>query len=71
MSASGTELEALKIVAEQGRETTAHTVSRKMRIDPNYARLILTSLARADYLDLLASGKFRITPKGKRALGKK
>jgi len=71
MAVSGSELEALKIVAEQGGETTAHAVSRKMRIDPNYARLLLTSLARADYLDLLVSGRFRITPKGRRAVGKK
>jgi len=71
MSVSGSELEALKIVAEQGRETTAHMVSRKMRIDPNYARLLLTSLARADYLDLLVSGRFRITPKGRGVLEKR
>ncbi|NQS88512.1 hypothetical protein HQ584_01800 [Patescibacteria group bacterium] len=71
MSVSGSELKALKIVVEQGKETTAHTVSRKMRIDPNYARLLLTSLARADYLDLLVSGRFRITPKGRGVLEKR
>ena len=65
MGVSGTELEALKIVGEMGKEITAHTVSRKLNIEPNYARLMLTSLAKKDYLDLLASGRYRITQKGR------
>ncbi|MFQ5841328.1 MAG: hypothetical protein ACE5I8_02725 [Thermodesulfobacteriota bacterium] len=68
---SGSDLQALKAVQEQGGETVAHTVSRIMRIDPNYARLILNSLARADYVDLVRSGKYRITFKGRSELEKK
>ncbi|GFP18939.1 hypothetical protein HKBW3S03_00443 [Candidatus Hakubella thermalkaliphila] len=68
MGVSGSELEALKAVKEEGGRTTIQAVSRKMRIDTNYARLLCTSLARADYLDLLASGILVLTPKGKREL---
>ena len=64
----GSELEALKTVCDAGGETGAQAVSRKMRVDPNYARLLLGSLASDDYIDLLASGKYRITAKGKNEL---
>ncbi len=63
MGVSGTELEALRIVEESRAEVTAHAVGRKLRTDPNYARLMLTSLAKKDYLDLLASGRYRMTQK--------
>ena len=65
MGVSGTELEALRIVEQSRAEFTAHAVSRKLRTDPNYARLMLTSLAKKDYLDLLASGRYRMTQKGR------
>lgn len=68
MGVSGSELEALKIVGAEGGRASMQVVSRKMRIDTNYARLLCTSLARSDYLDLLASGILALTPKGKRAL---
>lgn len=68
---SGSELQALRVVQELGGETGAHRVSLKMRVDPNYARLILNSLARADYLDLLSSGRYRLTFKGTSELERK
>ncbi|MDI6892482.1 MAG: hypothetical protein QMD08_05780 [Actinomycetota bacterium] len=68
---SGSELEALKVVGEEGGETVIQVVSRKMGIDTGYARLLCTSLARADYLDLLASGKLVLTPKGRKELERK
>ena len=64
----GSELKALKIVYDAGGEIGAQVVSRKMGVDPNYARLLLGSLARDDYIDLMASGKYRITAKGKNEL---
>jgi len=70
MSVSGSELEALKIINEEEGEVPVHLVSRKMRIDTNYARLLCTSLARADYIDLIRSGDCRITAKGKAAIKK-
>lgn len=66
--AGGTELEALRKVHDAGGDVGAQAVARRMRVDPNYARLVLNSLARADYIDLLASGKYRITIKGKQEL---
>ena len=71
MGVSGSQLEALKIIEEQGGETSAYAVSRRMNIEPNYARFLCTSLARADYVGMLPSGKLSITVKGKRALEKK
>lgn len=66
---SGSELEALKIIAEK-EETTPFVVARKMKVDIPYARLLCNSLGRDDYIDVLASGKLRITAKGKAALRK-
>ncbi len=65
---SGTELEVLKIINEAGGHTTIQAVSRKQKIEPNYARLLCTSLGKADYIDVLASGTGKITLKGKSAL---
>ena len=70
MMPTGSELQALKIVNEEGGETPIQVVSRKMRIETGYARLLCVSLARADYIDLLGTGICRITAKGKVALNK-
>ncbi|MCG2686304.1 hypothetical protein L6258_02980 [Candidatus Parcubacteria bacterium] len=67
---SGTEKEALEAVDKAGGEATIGTVATELRIDTNYARLLCNSLGRADYIDVLSSGICKITPKGKRALGK-
>lgn len=67
---SGSEKNALGIVHEAGGEATIHTVSRKLGIDSGYARLLCMSLARKDYVSLKRSGRFSITFKGKRAIGK-
>ncbi len=68
--ASGSEKKALQIIHEAGGDTTSHIVSRKLGIDTGYARLLCMNLARQDYVDLKRSGRFKITLKGKRALGK-
>jgi len=68
---SGTEQQALEVIEETGGEATISTVASKLRIETNYARLLCNSLGRADYIDVLATGICKITPKGKRALGKK
>ena len=67
---SGTEKQALEAIEEAGGEATISTVASKLRIDTSYARLLCNSLGRDDYIDVLASGICKITPKGKRALGK-
>jgi len=65
MSVSGSEKKALEIINEEGGQIPIQVVSRKMRIETGYARLLCTSLARADYIDLLGTGVCRITAKGK------
>jgi len=70
MGVCGSELEALKIIDEEGGQVSVYKVSRKMKIDTNYARLLCTSLAKADYIDLLRNGVCRITFKGKAVLKK-
>ena len=67
---SGSERKALEIIDEAGGEVTSHKVSRKLRIDSGYARLLCMNLARKDYVDLKRSGLYKITYKGKKALGK-
>ncbi|MDI6889679.1 MAG: hypothetical protein QMC83_01890 [Thermodesulfovibrionales bacterium] len=70
MQPTGSELRALKIINEEGGEIPVQVVSRRMGIEITYARLLCTSLARADYIDLSAAGMCRITAKGKAVLGK-
>jgi len=67
---SGSEKKALEIVYENGGETTSHKVSCGLGIDTGYARLLCMNLARKDYVDLKRSGRFKITYKGEKALGK-
>jgi len=67
---SGSEKKALEIVYESGREISSHRVSRKLRIDSGYARLLCMNLARKDYVDLKQSGLYKITHKGKKAMDK-
>ena len=67
---SGSERKALEQIHESGGESTSHKVSRQLGIDTGYARLLCMNLARKDYVDLKRSGRFVITFKGKRALGK-
>lgn len=70
MRPTGSELKALKIINEEGGQIPVQVVSQRMRIDTGYARLLCTSLARADYIDLVGSGICRITAKGKAVLSK-
>jgi len=70
MSVSGSEKKALEIIHEEGGKVPVQTVSRKMRIETGYAKLLCTSLARADYIDLRGSGVCWITAKGKSALNR-
>lgn len=62
---SGSEYQVLKIIDEKGGRTNVATVSRKMRIDTNYARLLVMAIARKDYIDYLKSGALQVTAKGK------
>ena len=62
---SGSELDALMYIEEKGGTTSAQPVARKLKINVDYARVILTGLAKKDYLDLTARGVYHMTWKGK------
>lgn len=64
----GSELKALRVIAEAGGEVAISTVSRRMGIGYDYARLLCISLGRADYIDIIASGRCRITEQGEKEL---
>ena len=63
--ASGTELQILRIIRNDGGETTPALVSRKLGSSwgIDYIRLL-----RDDYIDVLKSGKLIITAKGMQAI---
>ncbi len=62
------ELDALKVISEKGGETVFQVVSQRLKIEYDYARLLCTSLGKADYIDITAEGLCKITPKGEQAL---
>ena len=67
------ELKALRTVyeiIEEGKRATIYSVAARMRRSSHMATVILQSLGRTDYIDLLISGECRITSKGFKALGK-
>ena len=66
---SGSEMEALKTVEKENGETTTHLVSRQLKIDTPYAKELCMNLTRSNYLNQENHGRFRITLKGKQALG--
>ena len=65
------ESKILKIIEAEGGECTVGKIAAKMRLDPNYVRIILRSMGESDIIDIFRSGKVRIANKGWVALGKK
>jgi Mn-dependent DtxR family transcriptional regulator len=65
------ESKILKIIEVEGGECTVGRIARKMRLDPNYVRIILCSMGENDIIDIFRTGKVRIASKGWTALGKK
>ncbi|MCF8129797.1 MAG: hypothetical protein K9N10_14905 [Deltaproteobacteria bacterium] len=66
---SGSEMRALKTVVKENGETTTRLVCRQLGIDSSYATVLCTSLLRSEHLARETRGRFKITPKGKKALG--
>lgn len=64
------EMKILKIIDAEGGEATVGRIARKMRLDTNYARVILNSMGQNDLIDVFIDGKVRIQSKGWIALGK-
>ncbi len=71
LSAHSSEMEALRIIGEEGGETNFGVVSRRIGREVDYARLLCMSLARADYIDITPGGRCKITRKGEKELEKK
>jgi len=67
---NGSEKKALEVIDEAGGVSSSHKVSKQLGIDSGYARLLCMNLARRDYVDLKQSGLYKITHKGKKAMGK-
>ena len=71
LSTHSSEMQALRIIGEEGGETNFGVVSRRMGREVDYARLLCMSLARADYIDITPGGRCKITRKGEKELEKK
>jgi Mn-dependent DtxR family transcriptional regulator len=61
----------LKIIEAEGGECTVGKIAAKIRLDPNYVRIILRSMGENDIIDIFRTGKVRIASNGWMALGKK
>ena len=61
----------LKIIDGEGGECTVGRIAAKMRLQPNYVRIILRSMGESDIIDIFRTGKVRVANKGWTTLGKK
>ena len=64
------EVKILKIIEDDGGESSVRKIAVKMGLTPNYARVILNAMGKNDIIDLFRSGKVRIAEKGWPVLGK-
>jgi Mn-dependent DtxR family transcriptional regulator len=64
------EKKVLKILDDEGGESTLGRIARKMHLEPQYVRIILNSMGIRDLIDVFASGRVRIARKGWEALHK-
>lgn len=65
---TGTELEALKRIGENGGKVDYRNLGHQMGCGSNYMNIVCRSLGSADYIDYKASGMCVLTPKGKEEL---
>lgn len=65
------ESKILKIIEAEGGECTVGRIAVKMRMTPQYVRVILNSMGENDIIDVFRNGKVRLTRKGWVTLGKK
>jgi Mn-dependent DtxR family transcriptional regulator len=66
----GTELQALKAIADRGGKSTIWEVAAALGCSSDYAGIMCRSLGTADYIDLRRSGVCEITAKGRQELDK-
>ena len=65
------ESKILKIVEAEGGECTVGRIARKMRLDPNYVRVILRSMGEANIINVFRSGKITLAGQSRVAPGQK
>lgn len=71
MPVTGTEWELLKAVGDLGGSTAMTAAARKAGVSTDYARIVLDSVGRHDYVDTYRSGKVELTRKGWNELRRK
>jgi len=64
------EKKILKIIDEEGGESSTVKISNAMGLRLDYLGSILDSMGRRDYIDVFRNGKVRIARKGWQVLGK-
>jgi len=64
------ESKILKILEDEDGESSVGRIARKLRLTPNYTRVILRSMGESDIIDVFRTGKVKIANKGWGALGK-
>jgi len=65
------ENKVLRILDEEGGESSLAKVASKMGLSTDWARTIVNSLGRRDYIDVFANGKIKLVEKGWNTLGKR
>ena len=65
------ESKILKIIEDEGGECTVGRIAVKMRMTPQYVRVILNSMGNNDIIDVFLTGKVKLARKGWVTLGKK
>ncbi len=71
MGVMGTELQALKAIADRGGTASIHQIAQKIGQGTDYTRIICNGIGRADYIDVGRRGICEITPKGWAELDKR
>lgn len=71
MPVTGTEWELLKALGDLGGRTAVAAAARKAGVSTDYARIVLDSVGRYDYVDTYRSGKVELTRKGWNELKRK
>ena len=61
----------LRILDEEGGESNLAKVAVEMGLSTQWARTVVESLGRRDYIDVFANGKIKLADKGWNALGKR
>ena len=65
------ENQVLRILDEQGGESNLSKVASKMGLSTEWAKTIVNSLGRRDFIDVFANGKIKLADKGWNTLGKR